>query len=77
MEIRDRVRQTIAHELDVEASGVSDEDSLEELGAASAQLLEITLAVEELFGIEVPDTALARFRTVGDIVVFVEKRRSI
>ena len=72
MEIRDIVIEIVATELDVDT--VSEASSLDELGADSVHLVELALAVEERFGISVPDAALARFRTVEDLINYVRSR---
>ena len=72
MKIRDMVIEVIATELDTDA--ISEGSSLDELGVESRHLLEIAMATEERFGIEVPDAALARFRTVDDVINYVQSR---
>lgn len=45
----------------------------EDLGADSLDVVELTVAFEEEFGIEIPDDAAARVATVGDIEDFIER----
>lgn len=74
MTSRDAVIVTIVTEFDVEASRVSDDANLrDDLGATSPDLLELALAIEEQVGIQVPDAALAQFRTVADVVRYVDE----
>lgn len=63
----------------VENLGVSPEevklDSLlsDDLGADSLDAVEISMAIEEEFGIDIPDEVLEKFKKVSDIVNFVDK----
>lgn len=72
MEIRDIVIEIVATELDVD--NISEASSLEELGADSVHLVELALAIEERFGINISDAALGRFRTVDDLINYVRSR---
>ena len=60
-----------------ETAGLDDvemkpESTLEEIGLDSLGTVEILVAVEDEFGIEVPDDAIESLRTVGDVVNFVD-----
>ena len=50
-----------------EASGIK-----EDLGADSLDILQLLMTIEETYGIHIPDESLAGFRTVGDIVHYLE-----
>lgn len=71
MKIRDVVIEIIATELDIDT--IPESSSLDELGVDSPHLLELALAIEERFGITVPDAALCRFRTVEDVITYVQR----
>ena len=45
----------------------------EDLGADSLDAVELNMAIEDAFGKAIPDEALAEFKTVGDIVRYLEK----
>lgn len=47
---------------------------IDDLGADSLNILMLLMTIEEDFGIKVPDEELADFRTVGDVVSFLEKQ---
>ena len=53
-------------------------DSLikEDLGADSLDILQLLMTIEEEHGITIPDEALATFRTVNDIVTYLENRQN-
>lgn len=44
----------------------------EDLGADSLDVLQLLMTIEETYGIRIPDESLAGFRTVGDIVKYLE-----
>lgn len=58
-----------------EAAGIIMESKLAEFGADSLDTVEIAFTVEEEFGIDVPEEICEEFKTVGDIVTFVEKEK--
>ena len=67
-----RVREIIINELGVEAEKVTDEASfVEDLGADSLDTVELVMAFEEEFGIEIPDDAAETIQTFGDAVKFI------
>ena len=69
-----RVREIIINELGVEAEKVTDEASfVEDLGADSLDTVELVMAFEEEFGIEIPDDAAETIQTFGDAVKFIKE----
>ena len=49
---------------------------IDDLGADSLNILMLLMTIEEDFGIKVPDEELADFRTVGDVVSFLESQQN-
>lgn len=73
-EIRAKVVKIVAEHLDVEESKVSDTSSfVDDLGADSLDQVELVMAFEEEFNIEIPDEAAEKIATVSDAVSFIEK----
>lgn len=73
-DIADRVKKIVIEHLSVEAEKVRDSASfIEDLGADSLDTVELVMAFEEEFGIEIPDDAAETIQTVGDAVTFIEK----
>lgn len=71
----DKVRDIIVDQLGVETSEITDETHLmKDLEADSLDAVEIIMAIEEEFDIEVPDEDAEKFQRVGDIVKHVEER---
>lgn len=70
----EQVRQLIANHLSKAAEDVRDETTLEDLEFDSLDSVEIVLALENTFGIEVPDEEVVAWTNVGDVVASVESR---
>ncbi|MDD5823425.1 MAG: acyl carrier protein [Firmicutes bacterium] len=72
----DTIKNIIVEQLDVDANLITaDTDLMKDLEADSLDAVEVILAVEEEYGIEIPDEAAEQFATVGDIVAFVEENK--
>ncbi len=70
------IRDIIVEQLDVEADIITeDTDLMKDLEADSLDAVEVILAVEDEYGIEIPDEAAEEFATVGDIVAYVEQNK--
>ena len=73
-DIADRVMKIVIEHLGVEADKVSEGASfIDDLGADSLDTVELVMAFEEEFGVEIPDDAAETILTVGDAVKFLEK----
>ncbi|MCL6553272.1 MAG: acyl carrier protein [Firmicutes bacterium] len=69
----ERVRARVAHQLGVEEETITRESSfVEDLGADSLDVVELVMALEEEFEIEIPDDQAEKIVTVGDAVKFIE-----
>ena len=69
-----RVREIIINELGVEPEKVTDEASfVEDLGADSLDTVELVMAFEEEFGIDIPDEDAEQMRTVGDTIKYLKE----
>lgn len=72
-----RVREIIVNELGVEPEKVTDEASfVEDLGADSLDTVELVMAFEEEFGIDIPDEDAEQMRTVGDAIKYIKENGS-
>lgn len=72
--VESRVKEIIVNELGVESEKVTKEASfVEDLGADSLDTVELVMAFEEEFGIDIPDEDAEQMRTVGDAVSYLEK----
>ncbi|MBA4782343.1 MAG: acyl carrier protein [Rhizobiales bacterium] len=72
-DIADRVKKIAIEHLGVDADKVTIEASfIDDLGADSLDTVELVMAFEEEFGVEIPDDAAETILTVGDAVKFLE-----
>jgi acyl carrier protein len=70
----ERVKDIIVEQLGVNADQVTtDAKFIEDLGADSLDTVELVMAFEEEFGIEVPDEEAEKLQSVGDVVRYIEK----
>jgi acyl carrier protein len=70
----ERVKDIIVEQLGVNADQVNPEAKfIEDLGADSLDTVELVMAFEEEFGIEVPDEAAEKLLSVGDVISYIEK----
>jgi acyl carrier protein len=73
----DRVKKIVVEHLNVDADKVTENASfIEDLGADSLDTVELVMAFEEEFGIEIPDDAAESIVTVGDAVKFIDKSQA-
>jgi acyl carrier protein len=76
-DISERVKKIVVEHLGVDAEKVTDEASfIDDLGADSLDTVELVMAFEEEFGVEIPDDAAETILTVGDAIRFLEKNVS-
>lgn len=72
--IEEKVRSIIVDQLGVESDKVTaDAKYIEDLGADSLDTVELVMAFEENFDIEVPDEEAEKLQSVADVVAYIEK----
>ena len=70
----EKIRSIIVEQLSVDESMVTmDTNLMKDLEADSLDAVEIIMAIEEEFGIEIPDEEAEKFQLVGDLVNYVDK----
>lgn len=70
----DKIRQIIMEQLSVDESQVTmDTNMMKDLEADSLDAVEIIMAIEDEFGMEIPDEEAEKFQLVGDLVRYVEE----
>ena len=73
--LHDKVRGLMAEQLGADLADLRPEaDILDDLGADSLDVVEMVMALEEAYDIEVPDDDAEAMRTVGDVEAYVIKR---
>lgn len=71
-EIFDKVKDVIVDQLNVEEDVVTEDASfVDDLGADSLDIVELVMALEETFGISIPDEEAENIKTVGDAVGYI------
>lgn len=76
-DIENKVREKISEQLGVAADEVTSEASfIEDLGADSLDIVELVMALEEEFNIEISDEDAEKIRTVRDVVNYIEAHKS-
>jgi acyl carrier protein len=77
-EISEKVKQIISEQLGVEEGEVTSSASfVDDLGADSLDTVELVMALEEHFDIEIPDDAAEKIRTVQDAIDYIEKHSKV
>ena len=73
-DVADRVKKIVLEHLGVDEDKITENASfIDDLGADSLDTVELVMAFEEEFGIEIPDDAAEKILTVGDAVKFLEE----
>ena len=76
-EVADKVKKIVVEHLGVEESKVTETASfIDDLGADSLDTVELVMAFEEAFGVEIPDDAAEKITTVKDAIEFIEKQQA-
>ncbi|WP_316478671.1 acyl carrier protein [Helicobacter pylori] len=69
------IRAVIAEQLNIDASQVTPEaEFVKDLGVDSLDIVELIMALEEKFGIEIPDEQAEKIVNVGDVMRYIEKQ---
>ena len=76
MSIFDKVKEIVVEQLGVEAADVAiDSTFIDDLGADSLDIVELIMAFEEEFGIEIPDEVAEKIKTVKDAVTYIDQEK--
>ena len=75
MTLEDRVSEIVAEQLGVRREEVVAEASfIDDLGADSLDIVELVMAMEEKFDVEIPDEDAEKIQTIGDAVAYLKER---
>ncbi len=70
----DKIKKIIAEQLGVDESEITPESHfIDDLGADSLDTVELVMALEEEFGIEIPDEDAEKIQTVGDVAKYIDE----
>ena len=77
MALIDDIKEVVVEQLSVNADEVKDDAKfVEDLGADSLDVVELVMALEEKFDIEIPDDEAEKIASVADVVAYVESKKS-
>ena len=72
----DKVKELISEQLDVKADDITEASNiLDDLGADSLDVVDLVMALEDEFDVEIPEDQVENIKTVGDIVKFIEDKQ--
>jgi len=75
MALIDDIKEVVVEQLSVNADEVKDDAKfVEDLGADSLDVVELVMALEEKFDIEIPDDEAEKIATVADVVAYIESK---
>ena len=75
MAVEEKVKDIIAEQLGVKKEEIKPESSfVDDLGADSLDTVEVVMALEEEFGIEIPDEDAEKITTVGEAVKYIDEK---
>ncbi|HOB20549.1 MAG TPA: acyl carrier protein [Candidatus Atribacteria bacterium] len=70
----EKIRDIVCEQLGVEPEAVTMESSfIDDLGADSLDIVELIMALEEEFNMEIPDEEAEKINTIGDVVEYIKK----
>jgi acyl carrier protein len=76
-DVEKKVKEIIAKQLEVEESKITPEASfIQDLGADSLDTVELVMAFEEAFNLEIPDEDAEKITKVGEAIDYIKKREA-
>jgi acyl carrier protein len=76
-EVAEKVKKIVVEHLGVDEAKVTPEASfIDDLGADSLDTVELVMAFEEAFGVEIPEDAAEKIGTVKDAIDYIEKKKA-
>ncbi|HPQ43778.1 MAG TPA: acyl carrier protein [Syntrophales bacterium] len=77
MNVEEKVKEVIIEQLNItEEECVPEAAFIDDLGADSLDIVELIMALEDNFGMDISDDDLAKIRTVQDIITYIKERLS-
>ena len=72
----DKVKELISEQLDVKADDITEASNIQDdLGADSLDVVDLVMALEDEFDVEIPEDQVENIKTFGDIVKFIEDKQ--
>jgi acyl carrier protein len=76
LDIFEKVRSLISEQLDIDEDKITLETTFEDIDADSLDVVELVMALEEEFDLEIADEAVENIKTVADVVNYIEENIS-
>lgn len=73
--ILDDIKQIVAKQLNIDANTIKAETTFYDLEADSLDVVEVIMAVEDQFGVSLPDESVESLKNLGDLAALVEQRK--
>ncbi len=75
MALLDDIKEVVVEQLSVNADEIKEDSKfVEDLGADSLDVVELVMALEEKFDIEIPDDEAEKIQTVSDVLTYIESK---
>ena len=75
MELEQRISEIVMDQLGVSRDDIESESSfIDDLGADSLDIVELVMAMEEEFGVEIPEDDSEKLQTFGDVVAYLKEK---
>lgn len=66
-----KISEIVADQLNIEADTIKRETTFGDLDADSLDVVEVIMALEDEFGVEIPDEVAEKFKNIGDVVDYI------
>ena len=74
--ILERLKEIVSEQLEIDAESITADTRLnEDLNADSLDVVEMLMALEDEFGVDIPDEEIEKMKTIGDVVNFIQKNK--
>ncbi len=70
----EKLTTIIADQLGIDEANITEDTTMEDLGADSLALVELVMSVEEEFEIQIEDEDMEKFKSVGDVLDYIESK---
>ena len=78
MAVEDKIKSIIAEQLGVKPEEVTPTAYfVDDLGSDSLDIVELIMALEEEFNVEIPDEDAEKMKTVGDVIKYIEEKANV
>ena len=74
MSVEQKVKEIVAEQLEADIEKLTPETTFESIDADSLDIVELVMALEEQFELEISDEEIENIKTVGDVVRFIESK---